>query len=540
MRTKNCLTPPLYGLPKDHKAIPPDEEQLGPPLRPVCGATESANGALSEILTEILTVVGEKVDEEEFSCLSNEELMAAFTEVNQKNMKDPVVFSMDVKSMYPNLNVEKVAEISASEFLKSGLKIELDRKELGLYLAIIYQGRRREELTILGLDAVVPRRRHPRARTVLISTDEVLNRKDGEMESKFLLPERQPTEAETQLMFSLALKEMVKVCMESHTYSIGTDCKLQSDGGSIGLKLSGAVGKVYMGHWCKSFKEKLRIATTDLIDFAIHLYKYYVDDHNVILEALPPGARLVEGKVKVIAEKVESDILIPADKRTAEIMQKIANTVCEYTTMEIDFPSNYHDGWMPILDNQVKVENGKVDWTFFKKPVDSKLYILNRSALSKKIKRASLAQEALRRLRNIRPDKVMERKGKLLTDMAEGMMRSGYPEEFRREVLESSIIGYRKQVAASESGEKPLYRPRDWNRQERSKRKMLKKGSWFRPADAVLFVPATPGAELADKVKEVVEEESKRLNFKVKVVERGGTTMKQHLSTGANLEIAVM
>ena len=58
---------------------------------------------------------------------------------------------------------------------------------------------------------------------------------------------------------------------------------------------------------------------------------------------------------------------------------------------------------------------------------------------------------------------------------------------------------------------------------------MLKKGSWFRPADAVLFVPATPGAELADKVKEVVEEESKRLNFKVKVVERGGTTMKQHL-----------
>ena len=45
-----------------------------------------------------------------------------------------------------------------------------------------------------------------------------------------------------------------------------------------------------------------------------------------------------------------------------------------------------------------------------------------------KIKRASLSQGALRRLRNIRPDKIVEKNGKLLTDMAEGMMRSGYPE----------------------------------------------------------------------------------------------------------------
>ena len=60
----------------------------------------------------------------------------------------------------------------------------------------------------------------------------------------------------------------------------------------------------------------------------------------------------------------------------------------------------------------------------------------------------------------MRPDKVAERKGKLLSDMAEGMLRSGYPEEYRKEILEASIVGYQKQVAASESGEKPLYRPR--------------------------------------------------------------------------------
>ena len=44
-----------------------------------------------------------------------------------------------------------------------------------------------------------------------------------------------------------------------------------------------------------------------------------------------------------------------------------------------------------------------------------------------------------------------------------------------------------------------------------------------------MFVPATPESELADRVKSVVDEECKRLGFKVKVVERGGVTMKQHL-----------
>ena len=83
---------------------------------------------------------------------------------------------------------------------------------------------------------------------------------------------------------------------------------------------------------------------------------------------------MVEGEVKIVAGEVESDTHIQADKRTAELVQEIANSVCQYTTMEIDFPSNYQNNWMPILDHLVRIENRKVDWTFFKKPVDSKLF----------------------------------------------------------------------------------------------------------------------------------------------------------------------
>ena len=38
-------------------------------------------------------------------------------------------------------------------------------------------------------------------------------------------------------------------------YTVGTDGKLQSDGGPIGLKLSGAVGRVFMINWCRRFRE---------------------------------------------------------------------------------------------------------------------------------------------------------------------------------------------------------------------------------------------------------------------------------------------
>ena len=88
----------------------------------------------------------------------------------------------------------------------------------------------------------------------------------------------------------------------------------------------------------------------------------------------------------------------------------------------------------------------------------------------------SRKQEGLRRLRNTRPDKVNERKGRLLTDMAEAMMKSGYPENYRKEVLQLSVIGYERQIAAYEAGVTPLYRPRSWNKEERKNKRRLKVG----------------------------------------------------------------
>ena len=71
------------------------------------------------------------------------------------------------------------------------------------------------------------------------------------------------------------------------------------------------------------------------------------------------------------------------------------------------------------------------------------------------------------------------------------MARSGYEAEagYRREVMMimSCVTGSKRQLDASRSGEKPLFRQRGWRRQERIRRKVVRKVArklaWYKPED---------------------------------------------------------
>ena len=80
-----------------------------------------------------------------------------------------------------------------------------------------------------------------------------------------------------------------------------------------------------------------------------------------------------------------------------------------------------------------------------------------------------------------------------MEQLAVTMMVSGYPEDYKRGVTESVVACYQRQVTASDRGEVPLYRPRDWQAQARRRKKLLAKMAWFWPADTVIHVPCTLG-----------------------------------------------
>ena len=109
------------------------------------------------------------------------------------------------------------------------------------------------------------------------------------------------------------------------------------------------------------------------------------------------------------------------------------------------------------------------------------------------------------------------------------MKLSGWPEKFRLETIQSGVIGYERQCRVSDSGGTPLHRPQGYQAAERRKKKLLTPHTWYRPADAPIFIPATPGEELKDNIQKILDEELSRIEMKDKCVETGGVSMKSQL-----------
>ena len=167
--SKQGYIPKLTGIRKDHKMVPPGQELSGPPCRPVCGASRSVNGPLSHILSEILNTMADQLDKVVGTeCRSTEELVAGLEEVNKRSdVKAPVVFSMDVRSLFPSLKAKQVAEEISAVYLELELDVEVDIHQIGLYLVMVAG---REELVRRGLGHVTPTRRYTAGAAPWITT----------------------------------------------------------------------------------------------------------------------------------------------------------------------------------------------------------------------------------------------------------------------------------------------------------------------------------------------------------------------------------
>ena len=131
-------------------------------------------------------------------------------------------------------------------------------------------------------------------------------------------------------------------------------------------------------------------------------------------------------------------------------------------------------------------------------------------------------QEIIRILRNCHEDVPEEVVNEFLGVYMKKLQNAGFSETFRREVLRSGRKGFKKQKEAAESGEKPLYRPRGYNKMERHIKKKASKTSWFEKGgyEDFLMIPATPGSEL----KKLIDQRLKALGLweKMRVIEKPG------------------
>ena len=513
MKVLNHGYAPLYTLRKDHKNV--DDQNIGPPTRPVCGGSAAYNHRFSYFLGMLLRPVWQ---EKETSCLSTEEMLAAIQSVNESGRLDErcTVGSADVTALYPSIDIEIAATKVSEMFFKSGVEVaDVDTRELGLYLAL---NRTRAQLEEAGIAECCPTRRTNRGRPPNM-TGCAQSATELERYKPWKVPaNNEPDKEMTKRMLGEALAVAVKFVMKNHIYTFNGKARQQRKGGPIGLGLMGDVAQILMCWWDEELMKRLNEKGMEVM-----LYKRLVDDINMVL-------RKREG---------DDDGQGPMDKRNMDFVQEVANEILQCIKVTTDYPSKNPASKMPILDLRVWMTslfdpvthevNVKVLHEHYSKDVASKAVIDARSAVPWKVKRTVLTQEVIRVLRNCSRNLPWGEVCVHVEEYSRRMQFSGYQESFRGQVVKSALDAYDKMIARDQQGEEPMYRPRNWKRVERAEARRMKKSEWFRGKggknESVIFVPATPGSELKKRYLDTIQ----KAEVEIAVAEVPGSTAKSRV-----------
>ena len=570
--------PKLTAKIKDHKEV-----IVGEPVkvRPVCGAVEAPCGQLSNNLSEIINAITKFEDKHESECRSSEEMRSEVKKVNSKlkeereaarrldeeqnmggegrtspNMTSEggtevsadaqaegeapawrlesqrVVGSTDFKSYYPSLPIERTARIVSEMIQRSEVKIMTDNKELGLFLASTMT---REEVVRLNLGEVVQERIYNAGAAPGITSREILSRGPA-CPTKWKEPRRVPTEEERRKMLGIMVEFAIKMCMEHHFYMHEEKVKRQRGGAGIGLRLSEALGRAFGLDWDDKLLKKL-----ERLNWTPKMLKRYVDDLNTVVIGVKPGTRYneIEDRLEIVEDQIEVDLEKEVDEITMKVFGEIANSVEPNIEVEVDYPSNHEDKMMPILDMKMGINNeNEVKYMFYRKPQSNRYTMMARSALSSRVKRATMSNDALRRLlccsQNLEEHKTVE----VMEEYARMLRRSGYSEKFRYEIISDAVQGHEKMQKREQEGGQPVDRPRSFDEEGRRRRKEGKRGRWYRKEprgtsvrEGALIIPPTPGGELAKALKRACEEELRGTKITLHVQERGGRQLGHVLGT---------
>ena len=327
---------------------------------------------------------------------------------------------------------------------------------------------------------------------------------------------------------------MLIVALKNHVYKFGNRTRVQNEGGPIGLKLTGEIADCIMIQWDKKLMKEL-----EKVNIEPMVYTRFKDDIELVAESIEKGTMLVGDELIVDEAKKTEDEFKSDDNVTMEIIQQIANSINPMIKLTTETPSNSEDGMLKILDVKVKIneeEANRIDFEFYEKPTKHPKVILADSALNSSSKRTILTQECLRRLRNTKVELGEPIQVKHLNEFMIKLKNSGYNQKYRMEIVNSAMKAFKSMLEDNEIGKKPLYRSRNWNREERAISKEHKKQNWWKnnPKSnfkSVLFVPPTPGGVLAKEMQKREGELNKFSNERIKIVEGGGIQVRNILTT---------
>ena len=494
--------------------------------------------------------------------------------------QEAVIIGADAKCLYPSLLGKHTGRIVREAAIKTDLKTEgINYKEMARYVAMEAE---EFDVNALKLGRIIPKRRYRKGCKPGVTGVEPMG-KESDDEIKWVFPSREPTEVEKKNLLALALEIGVKAAFSNHLYQFGGKIFHQTDGGPIGMRLAGAAARIVMGTWGERMVEILKKE-----EMKIWLSGCYVDDVRLVTSAIERGKRWSRTERKFIHKEeweVEDTIADESDTaRTARIMKGAMNSIFNNIQFETEIPEEFPEGKLPTLDFKMWVENqgrqqppqpgrelprGKIMFSYYEKKMSSKYCVMKSSAMAENSKNSTLSQDLIRRMLNTSELVPQSERNTIIENYIKKLKISGYSQEQTRSIIISGLKGYQTKLERSRKSGIKLHRSAKTTVNSRYKKKLTEKTNWFRkkrkdseegaekvstekrkPSSegkrwctqaaqanqaktmqtvTVLFVPRTPGGELASRLRKAEEELSVITGDKIKIVEKTGVMMKRIL-----------
>ena len=585
---QSCSVAPLSLMVKDHKPCAIDEL---PKTRPVVSGSEGMDVHFGNIVSEHLEAIAEArkttidvISTEDFINRIegyNDEIErygeTTKEEAEEKGNTDMyrkrvAIVGADAKCLYPSCEGKHSGRCVREAAMKSQLKVEgWNYIEAARYVAIGYD---KFETREFGLDRVVPKRRFHKGRNPGVTGVEPLS---GyiEDEEKWIFPRVEPTELEKRKLVAACLDIAVREAFSLHLYQFGGRIYHQKDGGPIGMRLAGAAAKIVMGEWSERL---LNIMENNKVD--VHLAAGFVDDVRFLTTIIEKGWRWnmkekkLEFKESWRTEDEEEDQ--EDNIRHSRVVQDMMNSIYKNIQFEVEMAEDFVDRKLPTLDFKMWLEGENDDgkekperddckkrimYSFYEKPMASPFSVMEKSALPENSKNATLAQELVRRMMNTSELLTQEERNEVIEKFIIRLKRSGYHEDQIRNIVMSGLKGYETKKEKAKLNDEKLHRSAKSTQAKRHWKKVMGKSTWFRQKKAaidgdsvksgkrvasggikkvetektnnnrtpltVLFVPRTPGGELARRIRQSETQMEQITGYRVKIVERGGVMIKR-------------
>ena len=520
MKSKNCPPAPLTIPRKDHKEY--ESQHTGPPGRPLCSGDVSYNMRLSHLLSIMLA---ELHKEEESICSSTEDLIAEIDRINREGIDSTyVIGSADVDALYPSLDVKFTVDKICETIMNTNLEYKnINYKETTLYIAL---NKTQNEIDTMGIQHLCPRRKNRRGPRPNITGSGTAIKEEDRYRPWIFPNLNEINDNEKKQILAEAIRIVLHTIMETHTYTFDGYIKRQTKGGPIGVQLTGETAQIFMSWWDKQIRGMYREKGID-----IKLYMRYVDDINTLIRKTEPGTRYVDNELIITDEaKIEDERKQP-DEITMNLFKEVAETIHESIKLKVDYPSNYEDRKIPILNLKVWVEETdegtRIIYEHYEKEIASKMVIHAESAIPTRSKITILTQEMLKILTHCSPFLPWERRCEHINKFMQKLQYSGYNKRLRYSIADSALKANKIIIQQAMDGIRPINRPRNWNREERRIEAEKKKKEWYKRGgfESVLFIPPTPNS----KLKKIYQQKIIENGFRIKVTERCGTKLKQFI-----------